>query len=187
MPLILTIPSELSIAGPTRPADPQCYGKADQKVRKRDDAEPRKVMVDDRLSRTYFKGRPTSAEQDIKNAPQLRFGIYYLPGTDIKDVERAKLNDLSRQEPDQLPALWKINTAGSLLNEVFIRPDLLFELKDRTRDILSNTSSWLPDEHRAPSFMLLSCCTQRKAESQSLATSFACTIDSSNVKLLNPF
>lgn len=78
--------------------------------------------ADERIRRTYVEGVPMKEVDDSAVVPQI--GITFLPGADKPQVVKQEQVGMSGQEPDQIEALWRVNTAATLLMEFTISPDL---------------------------------------------------------------
>ena len=71
---------------------------------------------------TYVSG--TALEEVQPSAPVLTVGLKFLPGADKPQVNRTEQINMEGKEPDQKDALWRVATAGSLLSQFNISPDL---------------------------------------------------------------
>jgi hypothetical protein len=78
--------------------------------------------ADERIRRTYVEGVPMKEVDDSAVVPQI--GIIFLPGADKPQVVKQEQIGMSGQEPDQIEALWRVNTAATLLMEFTISSDL---------------------------------------------------------------
>ncbi len=78
--------------------------------------------ADERVKRTYIEGQPMS---DVDgNAATPRIGLTFLPGADKPQVTRLEQIGMAGLEPDQKDALWRVNTAASLLMQFSVSSDL---------------------------------------------------------------
>jgi hypothetical protein len=68
---------------------------------------------DRKVRRTYMKG-VIMPEVD-EHAPLLRIGLTFLPGADKLEITRLEQISMAGQESEQKNAIWRVNTAASLL------------------------------------------------------------------------
>lgn len=78
--------------------------------------------ADERVRRTYIEGQPMTEVDE--NAATPRIGLTFLPGADKPQVTRLEQIGMAGQEPDQKDALWRVNTAASLLMQFSVSSDL---------------------------------------------------------------
>ena len=83
--------------------------------------------------RSYIEGLPTS--HVIESAIVVSVGFTFLPGADKAQVARFEQGDLTNNQPDQKSAMWRINTAATLLKRLEVTADLSLKEEDRTSDI----------------------------------------------------
>lgn len=78
--------------------------------------------ADERIRRTYIEGvaMPFVDEQAVF----LRVGLTFLPGADNLQVTRQEQSNIAGSIPDQKDAIWRVNTAASLLMRFDVLPDL---------------------------------------------------------------
>ncbi|KAF2676644.1 hypothetical protein K458DRAFT_424613 [Lentithecium fluviatile CBS 122367] len=96
------------------------------------------VAADRRLKRSYVSGRP--ARDYYESAPVIKVGIVFLPGVDKPTVTQLEQEMLMADyKPDQLSAVWRVNTAGHLLFDFEVTKDLRVVAKDLTPDVLENS------------------------------------------------
>ena len=89
---------------------------------------------DPQFQQTYQNGRPL--EEVIDSAPILTVGLKFLPGADKPQVNRTEEMDMVGKEPDQKDAAWRVATAGSLLSQLTVYPDLQIVHTDQTPRIV---------------------------------------------------
>ena len=115
------------------------------------------MKADPRLRRTYTNGRPI--EEVLPSAPVLTVGLTFLPGADKPQVNRSEQINMEGKEADQKDALWRVNTAGSLLSQFNVSPDLQILHTDQTASIVTrakyqardrnhNQNRQLPDQRK---------------------------------------
>ena len=92
-------------------------------------------QADPRLRRTYANGHPL--EEVIESAPILTVGLKFLPGADKPQVARTEQINMEGKEADQKDAHWRVATAGSLLSQFNVSPDLQITQTDQTASILA--------------------------------------------------
>ncbi|KAF2093457.1 hypothetical protein NA57DRAFT_81383 [Rhizodiscina lignyota] len=84
--------------------------------------------------RSYAGGQPV--REVLENAPILKVGLSFLPGADRPTVNRLEqTNMMTNRDPDQMDSVWRVNTAGSLLSEFEVTPDLSVIQNDKTAEI----------------------------------------------------
>lgn len=88
-----------------------------------------------RLRKTYENGLPL--EEVIDSAPVLTVGLIFLPGADKPQVNRSEQINMEGKDADQKDALWRVATAGSLLTQFNVSPDLQIVQSDQTASIVA--------------------------------------------------
>ncbi len=78
--------------------------------------------ADERERRTYVEG--VMMPEVDENAAVPRIGITFLPGADKPQVTRLEQIGMAGQEPDQMEAIWRVQTAASLLMQFTVSSDL---------------------------------------------------------------
>ena len=101
---------------------------------------------DPQFRRTYKNGLPL--EEVIDSAPILTVGLKFLPGADKPQVNRTEEMDMIGKEPDQKDAAWRVATAGSLLSQLTVFPDLQIVQTDQTSIIVAKAQSLAPKQDR---------------------------------------
>ena len=91
--------------------------------------------ADLRLRRTYRNG--VALKELDSSAPVLTVGLKFLPGADKPQVTRIEQIDMKEKAADQRDALWRVDTAGSLLCQYDISPDLQIVRGDQTASIVA--------------------------------------------------
>ena len=138
--------------------------------------------ADRSVKRSYMMGQPM---RDVdEKAPVLKVGLSFLPGCDRPSVNRAEQADMiPNKRPEQLTAMWRVNTAGHLLNDFVVSDDLSYVRIDRTSDIASRARDRLSRQQFMPTF------TPSSTTSHALVVRNrefdAVTIDSEQVEIVN--
>lgn len=91
--------------------------------------------ADPRVRKTYANGLALEDVQD--SAPVLTVGLTFLPGADKPQVTRSEQINMEGKEADQKDALWRVVTAGSLLSQFTVLPDLQVVQTDKTASIVA--------------------------------------------------
>jgi hypothetical protein len=78
--------------------------------------------ADERIRRTYVEGVMMRDVDESAAVP--RIGLTFLPGADKPQVTRLEQISMAGQEPDQKEAIWRVNTAASLLMQFSVSSDL---------------------------------------------------------------
>ncbi|KAL8890304.1 MAG: hypothetical protein Q9215_002533 [Flavoplaca cf. flavocitrina] len=134
--------------------------------------------ADLRLKRTYMNG--VALEEVLGSAPVLTVGLKFLPGADKPQVSRTEQLDMEGKEADQRDALWRVDTAGSLLTQYSVSPDLQIVRTDQTPRIMARAKN----QHERDGEYL----DQRKLLARSVARKQnpdTVTIDSERVTIVN--
>ena len=89
--------------------------------------------ADGPIQRTYVEG----LARDVVNETGvfLRIGLTFLPGANKPEVNRLEQINMAGKEPDQKDALWRVNTAATLLTHYVVTQDLSVMQYDRTAEI----------------------------------------------------
>ena len=89
--------------------------------------------ADGPIQRTYVEG----LARDVVNETGvfLRIGLTFLPGANKPEVNRLEQINMAGKEPDQKDALWRVNTAATLLTHFVVMQDLCVVRYDRTAEI----------------------------------------------------
>jgi hypothetical protein len=91
---------------------------------------------------SYVDGQPV--RDVIDGAPVLKVGLSFLPGADRPTVARLEQTSMiNTRAPDQMDALWRVTTAGSLLSEFEVTQDFHVVQKDRTAEIAKHAKERL--------------------------------------------
>lgn len=133
------------------------------------------------VQRTYMEGVPTPEVDE--DAVVLRIGLTFLPGADKPQVNRLEQDYMAgpKKEPDQKDANWRVNTAGALLKNFNVSPDLSIQQSDNTAVVADKARNRLRKSGSA--FGNLS--NETKALSLRGRIYNAVTIDSGGVKIVN--
>jgi hypothetical protein len=100
---------------------------------------------DETTKRTYLEGVP-QPEVD-ESAPVPWVGLTFLPGADKPQVTRLEQTNMAGREPDQKDAMWRVNTAASLLLSFEVSTDLSIVQRynaDDVQALLNRTKKPLP-------------------------------------------
>ncbi|KAI9774145.1 MAG: hypothetical protein M1840_005238 [Geoglossum simile] len=95
-----------------------------------------KVMekrADERVKMTFVNGRRTPEVSD--SAPVAKVGITFMAGADEPLVNQMEEIGMGGRGPNQKDAKWRVHTAGSLLNEFKVDPDLSIVQSDKTAKV----------------------------------------------------
>lgn len=133
--------------------------------------------ADPRLRRTYSNG--LALEEVLDSAPVLTVGLTFLPGADKPQVNRSEQIYMEGKEADQKDALWRVNTAGSLLSQFNVSPDLQIVQTDQTASIVTRAKYHARDRDRDRQFT-----DQRKALARRNRDPDIVTIDSERVTIV---
>ena len=131
--------------------------------------------ADGRLRRTYLEGM---ALNDVdESAMTLSVGLTFLSGTDKPKVNRLEQDFMNNKEPDQKDAAWRVNTAGALLMQFDVSPDLSIMQTDQTSDVVAKAKGRLQkhDVHFS----------EQRRSLMPRGRQDAVTIDSECVKIVN--
>jgi hypothetical protein len=96
------------------------------------------MAADRNFKRTYIRATP--AKDLFEHAPIIKVGIVFLPGVDrptVTKLEQALL--MVDNQPDQMSASWRVNTAGHLLLDFEVCEDLSVRFNDLTSDVLQRS------------------------------------------------
>ena len=113
----------------------------------------------------------------------LTVGLKFLPGADKPQVSRSEQMNMGRsdadpKDADQRHALWRVDTAGSLLTQYSVSPDLMIVQTDQTPIIMARATHQQEHDRQFSD--------QRKALTRRVKReSDAVTIDSEHVTLVN--
>ncbi|KAL8994337.1 MAG: hypothetical protein Q9169_005664 [Polycauliona sp. 2 TL-2023] len=97
------------------------------------------VNGDLRLRRTYVKGVPIDEVKDA--VPVLSVELKLLRRSNKAQLSRTEQLDIEEVEADQKEALWRVYTAGSLLTQYSVSPDLLGMQMDQTSPIMGRVKN----------------------------------------------
>lgn len=90
--------------------------------------------ADHREQRTYVKG---VALKDVHGpAITSSFVLIFLLVVDSPQVARFKQINMTREEPDQKTALWRVNTAGALLKTFDVSSEMSILQTDQTKAVI---------------------------------------------------
>jgi hypothetical protein len=78
--------------------------------------------ADENVRRTYMEGVMMPEIDD--SAPVPKIGLTFLPGADKPQVTKLEQVAMSGEEPEQKDAIWRVNTAASLLLHFSVSSDL---------------------------------------------------------------
>lgn len=118
-------------------------------------------------------------EEVMNSAPVLTVGLKFLPGADKPQVSRTEQINMEGKEADQRDTLWRVATAGSLLTQCSVSPDLQIVQTDQTASIMAR-AKYQAQERDRQSFS-----DQRKALALRKRDPDAVTIDSDRVTVVN--
>ena len=102
--------------------------------------------ADPRLRQTYANG--LALEEVLDSAPTLTVGLTFLPGADKPQVNRSEQINMEGKDADQKDAAWRVATAGSLLSQFDVSPDLQIVQTDQTASIVIKAKYHAQDRDR---------------------------------------
>lgn len=125
------------------------------------------------VRQTYSDGKRVSELSETALIP--RVGLTFMPGADTPQVNRMEQIGMACTTPDQKSASWRVNTAGTLLNDFEVDTDLSIIQSDNTAHVIARSQkrNLLSDTH--PKMALSS----RRADERTV------TIHSDHVKIVN--
>ena len=126
--------------------------------------------------RTYELGKYVRNSLGSTHSPNI--GLVFLPGGDLPEVNRLEQQGMVSLAPDQRSALWRVNTAGSLLQTISVTGDLNLITEDVTKDVAAITQLRVERERERTSSYSKSYNTFNRA---------AVTIESENVEIVHEF
>jgi type II secretory pathway component PulL len=96
----------------------------------------------------------------MPNAVTPTVGLVFLPGADLPEVNRLEGHDMVESTPDQKDAIWRVNTAATLLSVIFLGRDLALVTHDVTSDLADRTimrmrQNYVPDQRHKTDFNAL--------------------------------
>ncbi|KAG8527775.1 uncharacterized protein KY384_007929 [Bacidia gigantensis] len=130
--------------------------------------------ADEQFKRTYVRGVPTVEVQE--SAVNLMVGLSFLPGADKPQVNRFEQTDMAGNAPDQKDAMWRVNTAGSLLTNHDVAQDLSIIQTEQTSKVVRKVI----DRRRNEDWL-----SRKKVKMIGEIAPDAVTIDSKRVKLVS--
>jgi hypothetical protein len=139
---------------------------------------------DEKTKRTYVEGVVVQEVDENAAAPWV--GLTFLPGADKAQVTRQEQFDMASGEPDQKDAIWRVNTAASLLMNFEVSTDLSVVQRYNADDVQA-----IVDRERAKKPIVLQRQTSRSQFNRSMAvvprvrSHDPITIDSERVKIVN--
>lgn len=130
------------------------------------------ISADVSFQRTYELGKYTRGFAGATHCPYI--GLVLLPGGDLPEVNRLEQQGMVSSSPEQRNAVWRVNTAGSLLQESTVNQDLNITTKDLTKDVAAIARRRL--ERSGP-----------YSKSYHNFSASAVTIESENVEIVHDF
>ncbi|KAK4549175.1 hypothetical protein LTR36_007633 [Oleoguttula mirabilis] len=91
-------------------------------------------QTDIQFARTYRLGHPI--KEALSDTVEPKVGFVFLPGADMPEVNRLEQDNMVEGPPDQRDALWRVNTAETLLSEISVGKDLSMIKHDRTTEVV---------------------------------------------------
>lgn len=122
--------------------------------------------------RTYELGKYVRDSLGATHSPHI--GLVILPGGDLPEVNRLEQQGMVSLSPEQRNALWRVNTAGSLLQTISVTGDLNLITEDVTKSVAAIA-------HRRVER------TQPHSKSYHTFSRSAVTIESENVEIVHEF
>jgi hypothetical protein len=111
-----------------------------------------------------------------------KIGITFLAGADTPQVNQMEQISMSRLEPDQKDASWRVNTAGALLKNFEVDKSMSIIFKDNTPAVVASARRRL---NASGPFVESASPTSQKALAIRTPADRIVTIDSENVKIVN--
>ncbi len=87
------------------------------------------------VCQTYHEGK--RVHEISETAAKPRIGITFMAGADTPQVNRMEQIDMTNKTPEQKSALWRVNTAGALLNDFEVDTDLSIIQSDNTPQVVT--------------------------------------------------
>lgn len=91
--------------------------------------------ADASVRQTYHDGNRVNEISEATAKP--RIGITFMAGADQPQVNRMEQIDMTSKTPEQKSALWRVNTAGTLLNDFEVDTDLSIIQSDNTSQVIA--------------------------------------------------
>ena len=110
--------------------------------------------ADQREQRTYVEGVAMADVHESAITPSV--GLTFLPGADSPRVARYEQTNMTSEVPDQKDAMWRVNTAGTLLKNFDVSSDMSIIQVDQTSDVIARAKGRLRkrdslfQDHRKP-------------------------------------
>ena len=134
------------------------------------------------VRRTYVQGQ-LCADGVIDGAVVIKVGIAFLPGADKPEVNRLEQFDMTGKEPDQQDAMWRVNTAATLLSVFDVDKQLSVVQTDQTAKIAEKARK--RRESRRDSYLARENSLTKDREYRFKSHHDAVTIDSAEVRITN--
>lgn len=131
--------------------------------------------------RASFKDGIRLAEV-VDGAIRPKIGITLLVGADTPQVNQMEQISMSRLDPDQKDASWRLNTAGALLKNFEVDKSMSIIFTDNTPAVVASARQRL---NATGPFVESTSPTSQKALSVRTASDRIVTIDSENVSIVN--
>jgi hypothetical protein len=98
--------------------------------------------ADGRVRQTYYDGKRVN---DISEAAAIpKIGVTFMPGVDTPQANRLEQVGMTSNVPDQKTAIWRVNTAGTLLNDFEVDKDLSIVQSDNTAQVVAKSRARNP-------------------------------------------
>lgn len=91
--------------------------------------------ADGSVQQTFRDGKRMSETSDTAVIP--RVGMTFMAGADTPQVNRMEQLGMTSKPPDQKSAAWRVNTAGTLLNDFEVDTDLSIIQSDNTAQVVA--------------------------------------------------
>ena len=124
------------------------------------------------FQRTYELGIYVRGSVGNTHCPNV--GLVILPGGDLPEVNRLEQQGMISRSPEQRNAIWRVNTAGTLLQNIIVNQDLNLTTKDLTKDVAAIARSRM--ERNSP-----------HSKTYHNFSRDAVTIESDNVEIVHEF
>ena len=93
--------------------------------------------TDPSVRQTYVDGKRVSEISETAVTP--RIGMTFMAGADTPQVNRMEQVGMTTKAPEQKSATWRVNTAGTLLNDFEVDTDLSIIQSDNTAQVVARS------------------------------------------------
>lgn len=93
--------------------------------------------ADTSVRQTYYDGKRVNEILETAVIPKI--GITFMAGADAPQVNRMEQVGMKENAPDQKNAIWRVNTAGTLLHDFEVDSDLSITQSDNTSEVIARS------------------------------------------------